>query len=57
MNARANLVHIVSKCVKDVLLKHKVRSEEERIGIAVDVCDEILKFLDNPKNYKKKDEQ
>jgi hypothetical protein len=56
MNARANLVHIVSKCVKDVLLKHKVRSEEERIGIAVDVCDEILKFLDNPKNYKKKDD-
>jgi hypothetical protein len=54
-NAKSNLVQIVSKCVDTVLIKHKVKSEEKRMEISMDVCDEIIRFLDNPKNYKKKD--
>ena len=56
-NAKSNLVQIVSKSVDTVLIKHKVKSEKKRIEISMDVCDEIIRFLDNPKNYKKKDEQ
>jgi len=55
-NAKSNLVQIVSKSVDTVLIKHKVKSEKKRIEISMDVCDEIIRFLDNPKNYKKKDE-
>ena len=54
MNAKANLVNVVSKCVDEVLKKHKVKNEDKRMEIAMDVCDEILRFLDNPSNYKKK---
>ena len=54
MNANANLVNVVSKCVDEVLKKHKVKNEDKRMEIAMDVCDEILRFLDNPSNYKKK---
>ena len=64
MNARANLVEIVGSSVDKVLKKHTetetsaiALNKEKRIEIAMDVCDEILRFLDNPKNYKKKDEQ
>lgn len=64
MNAKANLVQIVSQCVDEVLQKHTdtetsqiVLNEDKRMDIAMDVCDEILRFLDNPKNYKKKNEQ
>mgnify|MGYP003131467456 FL=1 len=64
MNAKANLVQIVSKCVDKVLKEHAdtetsqiVLNEEKRMDIAMDVCDEILRFLDNPKNYKKNNEQ
>jgi hypothetical protein len=53
MNAKANLVNVVSKCVDEVLKKHKVKNEDKRMEIAMDVCDEILRFLDNPSNYKK----
>jgi len=56
-NAKSNLVQIVSKSVDTVLKKHKVKSEEKRMEISMDVCDEIICFLDNPENYKKKDEQ
>ena len=56
-NAKSNLVQIVSKSVDTVLIKHKVKSEKKRIEISMDVCDEIIRFLDNPKNYKNKDEQ
>ena len=56
-NAKSNLVQIVSQSVDTVLIKHKVKSEKKRIEISMDVCDEIIRFLDNPKNYKKKDEQ
>ena len=56
-NAKSNLVQIVSQSVDTVLKKHKVKSEKKRIEISMDVCDEIIRFLDNPKNYKKKDEQ
>jgi hypothetical protein len=55
-NAKSNLVQIVSQSVDTVLKKHKVKSEKKRMEIAMDVCDEIIRFLDNPKNYKKKDE-
>jgi len=61
MNAKANLVQIVSKCVDKVLKEHantetsqSVLNEDKRMDIAMDVCDEILRFLDNPKHYKKK---
>ena len=64
MNAKANLVQIVSKCVDEVLQKHAntetsaiVLNENKRMEISMDVCDEILRFLDNPKHYKKKNEQ
>ena len=64
MNAKANLVQVVSKCVDEVLKKHAntetsqiVLNEDKRMDIAMDVCDEILRFLDNPKNYKKNNEQ
>tara|TARA_X000001388_G_scaffold52754_1_gene38508 strand:- start:1232 stop:1642 length:411 start_codon:yes stop_codon:yes gene_type:complete len=64
MNAKANLVQIVSKCVDKVLKEHAdtetsqiVLNEEKRMDIAMDVCDEILRFLDDPKNYKKNNEQ
>ena len=57
MNARANLVEIVGSSVDKVLKKHKVKSKDKRIEIAMDVCDTVLRFLDNPKNFKKKDEQ
>tara|TARA_R100000234_G_scaffold38340_1_gene22700 strand:+ start:17147 stop:17320 length:174 start_codon:yes stop_codon:yes gene_type:complete len=57
MNARANLVQIVSQSVDKVLKNHKVKNEDKRTEIATDVCDEILRFLDNPKNYKKYNEQ
>ena len=30
-----------------------VLNEDKRMDIAMDVCDEILRFLDDPKNYKK----
>ena len=60
MNAKANLVNVVSKCVDEVLKKHAVTetsqivlNEDKRMEIAMDVCDEILRFLDNPSNYKK----
>ena len=56
-NAKSNLVQIVSKSVDTVLIKHKVKSEKKRMEISMDVCDDIIRFLDNPKNYKKKDEQ
>ena len=56
-NAKSNLVQIVSQSVDTVLKKHKVKSEKKRMEIAMDVCDEIIRFLDNPKNYKNKDEQ
>jgi len=56
-NAKSNLVQIVSQSVDTVLKKHKVKSDKKRMEIAMDVCDEIIRFLDNPKNYKKKDEQ
>ena len=57
MNARANLVEIVGSSVDKVLKKHKVKSKDKRIEIAMDVCDTILRFLDNPKNFKKNDER
>ena len=64
MNAKANLVQIVSKCVDKVLKEHAntetsqiVLNEDKRMDIAMDVCDEILRFLDNPKHYKKNNEQ
>tara|TARA_R100001015_G_C4634182_1_gene200215 strand:+ start:4227 stop:4616 length:390 start_codon:yes stop_codon:yes gene_type:complete len=57
MNARANLVEIVGSSVDKVLKEHKVKNKDKRIEIAMDVCDEILRFLDNPKNFKKNDEQ
>ena len=57
MNARANLVEIVGSSVDKVLKKHKVKNKDKRIEIAMDVCDEILRFLDNPKNFKKNDER
>jgi len=64
MNARANLVEIVGSSVDKVLKKHThtetsaiALNEEKRIEIAMDVCDEILRFLDNPKNFNKNDEQ
>ena len=57
MNARANLVEVVGSSVDKVLKKHKVKSKDKRIEIAMDVCDTVLRFLDNPKNFKKKDEQ
>ena len=64
MNAKANLVQIVSQCVDEVLQKHTdtetsqiVLNEDKRMDIAMDVCDEILRFLDNPKHYKKNNEQ
>tara|TARA_R100000329_G_C7603719_1_gene214142 strand:- start:825 stop:1208 length:384 start_codon:yes stop_codon:yes gene_type:complete len=57
MNARANLVEVVSRCVDTVLKNHDVKNEDKRMEIAQDVCDEILLFLDNPKNYKKKNER
>ena len=53
-NAKANLVQIVSRSVDVVLKKHEVKSEKKRLEIAMDVSDEIIRFLDNPKNYKKK---
>ena len=60
MNAKANLVNVVSRCVDEVLKKHAVTetsqialNEDKRMEIAMDVCDEILRFLDNPSNYKK----
>ena len=56
-NAKSNLVQIVSQSVDTVLKKHKVKSEKKRMEISMDVCDEIIRFLDNPKNYKKQDEQ
>ena len=56
-NAKSNLVQIVSQSVDTVLKKHKVKSDKKRMEIAMDVCDEIIRFLDNPKNYKNKDEQ
>ena len=56
-NAKSNLAQIVSQSVDTVLKKHKVKSEKKRMEIAMDVCDEIIRFLDNPKNYKNKDEQ
>ena len=57
MNARANLVEIVGSSVDKVLKKHKVKNKDKRIEIAMDVCDEILRFLDNPKNFKNNDER
>lgn len=62
-NAKSNLVQIVSQSVDTVLKKHAntetsqiVLNENKRMEIAMDVCDEIICFLDNPKNFKKKDE-
>jgi hypothetical protein len=57
MSAKSNLVHIVSTSVDTVLKQHKVKSEEKRIEIAMDVVDEVLRFIENPKNFKNKDEQ
>ncbi|HCV03210.1 MAG TPA: hypothetical protein DG048_11225 [Pseudoalteromonas sp.] len=56
MSARTNLIEVVGRSVDRVLKNHKVKKKEKRMEIAMDVCDEILRFLDNPKNYKKKDE-
>ena len=56
MSAKSNLVQIVSQSVDTVLKKHKVKSEKKRMEIAMDVCDEIILFLDNPENYKKKED-
>ena len=56
MRAKSNLVQIVSQSVDTVLKKHKVKSEKKRMEIAMDVCDEIIRFLDNPENYKKKED-
>jgi len=55
-NAKSNMVQIVGLCVDKVLQDHKVKSEKKRMEIAMDICDEIIRFLDNPENYKKKDE-
>jgi hypothetical protein len=57
MNAKANLVEVVSRSVDKVLKeKHNVENEDKRMDIAMDVCDEILRFLDDPKHYKKKND-
>ena len=53
MNAKAKMVEIVGSCI-DKVLKAKstqevdLTNESERIDICMDVCDEILRIIENP---------
>tara|TARA_R100001015_G_C4414953_1_gene17774 strand:- start:45 stop:221 length:177 start_codon:yes stop_codon:yes gene_type:complete len=45
-NAKATMVALVSECVDNALKKVLV-SEEQRLDVCMDACDEILRRIDN----------
>ena len=53
MNAKAKMVEIVGSCIDKVLKAKSTQKvdltiEAERIDICMDVCDEILRIVENP---------
>jgi|TARA_R100000234_G_scaffold60073_1_gene36395 hypothetical protein len=56
INAKGAMVQIVSKCLDEVLQQHvqsDLSNADVRIEICLDVTDAIIRFVENPKKFKK----
>jgi hypothetical protein len=53
-NAKGVMVNIVSNSIIKNLKKH-IHDEDKRVDIALNVCDDIIKTIENPKKFRKND--
>jgi len=53
-NVKGAMVHIVSNSVIKNLEQH-IADKDQRVDIALNVCDDIIRTIENPKKFKKHD--